>query len=263
MDKSNFKFQLYSDLHLEFFKNFLKIPKLEDYLILAGDISKIDKANYKPFFDYCSLNWKKVFYVLGNHEYYHSDKTFITLRDDYNKFFKQYENVILLDNSSYEFSDNLRIVGSVLWSNPEATLDFNDFIKIKEFKKELDRKMGITLESFKNLHQDCKNYLLGEISKTDKNLLIITHFPPWNVGTTHPKFKNEPNYIKNYFSSDTLNLVPLNNKIKCWIFGHTHYSTDIISYKNIRLLANQMGYYDEKDINMKEDGRFQIELDCD
>ena len=47
----------------------------------------------------------------------------------------------------------------------------------------------------------------------DKNLLIITHFPPWKVGTSHPKFKFQPEYITNYFASDMLNYIPINNKI--------------------------------------------------
>jgi predicted phosphohydrolase len=259
---NTFRFQLYSDIHLELSKTFPKIPKLEDNLILAGDIGKLNTVNYKPFFDYCSALWKKVFYILGNHEFYHSNKTFLTLKDEYKKFFSQYDNVILLDNSSYEYSDNLRIVGSILWSNPISTIEFNDFIHIKDFKQELDRKMGISLESFKDLHQECINYLLGEISKNDKNLLIITHFPPWKVGTSHPKFKFQPEYITNYFASDMLNYIPINNKIKCWIFGHTHYSNDIISHKNIRLLSNQMGYPKEEDINMKSNGQYQVKLVC-
>jgi hypothetical protein len=47
-----FKFQLFSDIHLEYYKSFPIIPKIEKYLILAGDIGKIDTNNYKSFFDY-------------------------------------------------------------------------------------------------------------------------------------------------------------------------------------------------------------------
>ena len=76
-----FTFQLFSDIHLELLKSskFPKIKPLTDYLFLAGDIGKINTPNYEPFFDYCSENWKKVFYVLGNHEFYNSNKDFKTL----------------------------------------------------------------------------------------------------------------------------------------------------------------------------------------
>ncbi len=77
MNESNkkcFKFQLFSDIHLEFSKTFFKLPPLTNYLFLAGDIGKLSHLTFKPFFDYCSNNWKEIFYVLGNHEYYSSKK---------------------------------------------------------------------------------------------------------------------------------------------------------------------------------------------
>ena len=74
------KFQVFSDIHLEFFEKNSKdtipyIEPLEDYLFLVGDIGKLHIPNYKIFFDYCSNNWKLTFYILGNHEFYHSSKT--------------------------------------------------------------------------------------------------------------------------------------------------------------------------------------------
>jgi len=101
---SKITFQLYSDIHTEFFKKHPKLPPHADYLFLAGDIGKIGKVNFKPFFDYCSANWKHTFYVLGNHEYYNSNKTYDVLKEIYQKFFDMYDNVHLLDNSSTLFN---------------------------------------------------------------------------------------------------------------------------------------------------------------
>ena len=44
------KFQLFSDIHLEFYKSFPKLPILTDYLFLAGDIGQriILKAGLVP-----------------------------------------------------------------------------------------------------------------------------------------------------------------------------------------------------------------------
>jgi predicted phosphohydrolase len=256
-----FKFQLFSDIHSEFYntsvyKTLLKIPKLADYLILAGDIGNLDTPIYKEFFDYCSDNWKKVFYILGNHEYYNSNKPFIRLNEDYHIFIRQYPNVFLLDNSHYDVHYNLRIIGSTLWSNPV----FNQTsFKIKEINNNINKKLKITDENFRELHKESVNYLTSEIVKNDKNLLVITHFPPTQKNSSHPKWKNEPQIVKDYVASNIVNDLPKNHKIKRWIFGHTHFSTSI-ELDNIRLLSNQMGYPDEKDINMKKDGVFEIKL---
>jgi len=255
----SFKFQLFSDIHLEYYKSFPKIPKLEKYLILAGDIGKIDNTNYKSFFDYCSSNWEKVFYILGNHEYYHSDKTFNNLKEDYHIFFKQYPNVYLLDNSYYDLDDNFRIIGSTLWSNPENTNGLNDFTHIKEISNQIYKKLGLSLDTFKNLHKQSTDYLKKEISKNDKQLLIITHFPPTQINTSHPKYQNQPQYLKDYFASNILNDISNTNNIKGWIFGHTHFTNDMI-INNVRLMSNQMGYPNEDDINMNCAGKFEIKI---
>ena len=71
--------QYCSDLHLEFSANsqFLRenpiIPK-GDILILAGDIIPFPEMNnYADFFDTLSSQFKTVYWIPGNHEYYHAD----------------------------------------------------------------------------------------------------------------------------------------------------------------------------------------------
>lgn len=255
----SFKFQLFSDIHLEFSKkSFPRIPKLANYLILAGDIGKINNPNFKDFFDYCSNNWNKVFYVLGNHEYYHSNKPFNRLNEDYHIFIKQYPNVFLLDNSHYDINPNLRLIGSTLWSNPTTTEGFMDFKKILDVKEHINRKLEISIETFKRLHEESVVYLKSKILKNDKNLLVITHFPPSQKNTSHPKYKNQSQSIKDYFASNIIDDLPKEHKIKGWLFGHTHFSTNIQLSNNIKLIANQMGYPNEDDINMNGSAVFEI-----
>lgn len=135
-----FTFQLYSDLHLEYSKNIPKIEPLTNYLFLAGDIGKINTDTFEPFFDYCSSKWEKVFYCLGNHEFYHSFKTFSELRKDYNVFFSKYNNIFLIDNTTYEF-ENFVVLGNTLWSHPEDDTGLNDFKSINIIKDDISKNI--------------------------------------------------------------------------------------------------------------------------
>ncbi|HET8854933.1 MAG TPA: metallophosphoesterase, partial [Salinimicrobium sp.] len=92
--------QYASDLHLEFHRNeeFLKqnpIKPVGDILVMAGDIVPFSKIrNFDYFFDSLSANFEMVYWIPGNHEYYHSELT--------ERFESLYENirnnVVLLNN---------------------------------------------------------------------------------------------------------------------------------------------------------------------
>ena len=258
-----FTFQLYSDIHLELFKSFKfpKIKPLTDYLFLAGDIGKINMLNYEPFFNYCSENWKKVFYVLGNHEFYHSKKDFKTLKTQYQTFFTKYKNVFLLDDNHIEL-DNIIIFGNVLWSHPNSSEYLNDFTHIKMLKEDIHRKYNIKIEQYQDLHKKSCDYILKELKKhNNKNIIIMTHFPPSQNGTSNPKYNNQSEYLKDYFASNFINEIPEKNDIVCWIYGHTHFSNFMDSTKNFKFVSNQMGYTDEiNDTNFNEEGLFKITL---
>jgi predicted phosphohydrolase len=251
----SFTFQLFSDIHLEFNKTYPKITPLSDYLFLAGDIGIITYDNFEYFFDYCSKNWKKVFYVLGNHEYYNK-KTYNIMNEKYKYFFEKYDNIYLLDNSYYEL-DEIVIIGSTLWSEITDTFDLNDFTKIHEYDETKKRKYGLSKDTFNKLHSESVDFLIETINKFDKKIIIMTHFPPIREMTSDPKYEDQSENIKNYFASDILLDTKINKKnIICWIFGHTHYSTDF-KLNKIRLISNQLGYTEEK-CKFNFDGIFTV-----
>ena len=84
------KIKVLSDLHLEFGPI---DPGTGDVLVLAGDICTAEsfvrdsevklKKRYLEFFEKCVAGYQKVFYTLGNHEYYnyYIDEAEKTLRD--------------------------------------------------------------------------------------------------------------------------------------------------------------------------------------
>jgi hypothetical protein len=288
--KNIFKFQLFSDIHLEFHNNIPYIKPLADYLFLAGDIGNISKPNLKPFIEYCSKNWKKTFYILGNHEFYHNNKTYDKLVEEYNQLAINYHNVHLLNDSYYDLKiddeSEYRIYGSVLWSNINSSESLNDFNMIK-MKNDKNWIVPIDIEYFNKLHSNSVKKLLNEVkiaNGENKKLVVVTHFPPlrknniMHENTSHPKYSSQSINLQNYFSNDftepyllTLGIteIELYKNIKCWMSGHTHYSYDFkytptnsndSNYsKATRFISNQIGYVNEmNDAGTNYDGIFEI-----
>ena len=76
------KLRYISDLHLEFLKphkveKFIKqIPSgLDEICVLAGDIGNPFKQHYDMFMKFVRKNFKKVFVIAVNHEYYNYSHT--------------------------------------------------------------------------------------------------------------------------------------------------------------------------------------------
>jgi predicted phosphodiesterase len=245
------KFQLISDIHLEFYKSFPKIPPIEDTLILAGDIGKINIPNFEPFLQYCNDNWKLVIYVLGNHEYYHNKKTFDILFLEYQELIKKFPNIKLLENDEFETDECLFIETTFF---PKIKIPFtNCFQQIKE-KNDKNWTVGISISTWNLLFQKSYFYLQNRLKKLpDKKIVIITHYPLTMSGTSSPKydlntFEKKENFAFEFDFENKKNLICL--------AGHTHYSFDFIK-DGIRFISNQIGYHDEE-IILKEDLVFEI-----
>ena len=109
-----------SDIHLEFGD---LDPGTGDVLILAGDIcTAFDLGSnndldlrYRTFFDKCVDGYNKVFYTLGNHEYYSGlwEHTEQKLRDYLEP------EIAILNNQSVLY-EGVHFVGTTLWA------DFNN-----------------------------------------------------------------------------------------------------------------------------------------
>ena len=167
------EFQVFSDLHITVNKEIPNIVPKTDYLILAGDIGKYEDKNFKSFLKYVNSNWKKVFYVLGNHESYSDKYTYQELIKKFKKLFNNYKNIVFLHNSTYSLGNYL-LVGTVLWSNP---------YKIPSFKRpilfDINGKKVFNRIKYLELRRECLNFLFN--IKTNKKVILITHFPLINL----------------------------------------------------------------------------------
>ena len=249
------KFQLYSDVHMEMHESFPTISKHADILILAGDMGNISNSNFEKFIKYVSETWEHVIYVPGNHEYYHDELCINELNSIYKCLMDKYSNIHYLQNDSWDFEE-YTFIGSCLWSNPdkESIEYLNDFYQIKEHTKY--GAATLTLETFKNMHNECIKFIKDQVSSSDKKIIVITHFPPIRTNTSHPRYEDDE--LKAYFTND-LDEMNINiDKIPLWISGHTHYSYDFMKNK-CRFLSNQMGYTSEiKESKFNQQGLFEI-----
>jgi predicted phosphohydrolase len=260
--------QVYSDMHLEIWNKIPLIPIKSDYLILAGDIGQLEHPLFYPFLDYCSRNWKKTFYIPGNHEYYSCNKSMNELEFEYKYCIeKRYKNVFYLNNSVAELDNDINIYGATFWTNPpfrsksEAKMNINDYNHIKYFKQGLDEVVELDVPKVRELSKNSLKELEDYLSRENKKTIVVTHFPPTRTGTSHPKYLAENRTANLYFAwpDDTLNKFKLNNVI-AWVSGHTHWSYDF-EKNGVRLISNQLGYKSEVGFTgINEAGLYEINV---
>jgi predicted phosphodiesterase len=224
------KFQVFSDLHLELRESYPHIEASCDVLVLAGDIGHIDCELYREFIAYCSTQWKHVIYVLGNHEFYDSVRSYSEMLLIYKRFFLTFRNVYLLDNEVIVLED-IFFYGSTMFTSA-----------LPEFLEERIKSFNARMISFDQFMK-FENFL-QHFKKQNK--VVITHFPiTRECECIDERYHDQSELRHKYFCNDYLHMFPeiLLRKVSCVISGHTHKTYDFVSkYNNVRCIANQYGY---------------------
>lgn len=182
------KFQIVSDLHLEFGKISIE-NNGADTLILSGDICVVkdlldrdvyeirshDKsAMYHTFFQECSARFKNVIYVSGNHEHYHGDiaKSHNTLKERLSYL----KNLHILEKEVIQI-DDVHIIAGTLWTdmNKEDPITLsqikgvmNDYRIIEDSSEEVQYKVPIYKKD------DQGNFITEKVGEI--NTTVIDHY---------------------------------------------------------------------------------------
>jgi len=233
------RIQYCSDLHLEFDHNskYLEknpIPVSGDILMLAGDIVPLHDENFKhPFFSFIADNYKYVYWIPGNHEFYHKDM------NEFSSSFhiKLRSNISIVHNIEQEV-ENIRFIFSTLWtkisSGNERLIEqgVSDFSCIAKN----DRKFKAT--DYNELHTTSLNFVKQSLlHKKDKTVVVTHHLPS---GLCNAKAHiNSP--INEAFCVDITDFIE-NCDAKFWIYGHSHFNQKPLFIGNTLLLTNQLGY---------------------
>ena len=240
--------QYASDLHIEFAKNSLylvdnPIKPFGDILILAGDIGYWDKRMFEhKFFDYLSRNFKQVYYLPGNHEFY-AGKDIKVLRKPVCESIRK--NVHLVSNVVVNIGDT-DFIFTPLWSN--ITHDKVMVIQegIADFNKIKYRGKSYNVFDHNNFHQRSLNFLEKALSASDaKNKVVITHFVPSRLCNSE---EYKTSQINDYFVNELYDFIEASN-IDYWIYGHHHYNCETVKIGNTQLVTNQLGYVNRNEHN--------------
>lgn len=262
-------FQILSDLHFEIGQQYKEfhIPPKAPNLILAGDIGRlIDYDNYLKFLASQTSSFERVFLVLGNHEFY--GMTFDAGIDKARQLEKEPSlggRLVLLHQTRWDDpASDITVLGCRLWSKiPEQSAGITA-AKINDFKMiqgwTVDTHNGRFTSDLAWLERQLEtlpeSHTLapaGGATKSTRAVLVVTHHAPCVEGTSHPKDSGNP--WSAAFATDILNDRGRSTSgIKCWVFGHTHFTTEIVK-QGVREVSNQRGYVlpgQQQQVNLKK-----------
>jgi Icc-related predicted phosphoesterase len=258
------KISLVSDLHLEF--GYQELPG-GDVLILAGDIAEarsISKHHHSTklvanspnhqfrcseFFAFECAKYRRVIYVMGNHEHYHGQfhKTLDLLKR------LVPDNVTLLEQD-YVDIDDVRFLGSTMWTdlNRNCPLtemhlksSMNDYRVITMKNPRNDQYHKLIPAHTRDIHIETLNYFRNHLTaEPDRKFVVVSHHAPSHL-SIHPRYQHD--YLGNGgYVSQLDDFILDHPQIKLWTHGHIHDPIDYL-IGTTRVVANPRGYVGRED----------------
>ena len=275
------RINLVSDMHLNF--QDIQLPG-GDVLIMAGDIIEAghlrlaDNAKkntfladrYRRFFAEEMPKYRKVIYIMGNHEHYNNsfDDTDIRIRRELP------DNVHFLEQESVQI-DDVHFFGATFWTDMNKgdpmsmhviKQSMSDF-KVIKFGHgiRIDNSAGDTYWTnqftpayaasvFKDTVNKLKVFL--DEHKNDK-VVVVSHHAPTSM-SIDPMYKDD-HHMNGAYYSDLSNLILDNPQIKTWVHGHMHNQSDYM-VGDTRVLTNPRGYAGYETIANTFDPNFYFEV---
>jgi Icc-related predicted phosphoesterase len=268
------KIAIASDLHLEFGDLEIANDNSADVLILSGDIcvaadldmrdrrqTELGFARYRSerfheFFERCAANFPHVIYVMGNHEYYHSD--FATALGEMKRKLEHLPNLYVLEREVKVIND-VTFIGGTLWTdmNNHDSLTLyhmrtmmNDFrvitnsttpVHFRTQEGEFKTRAGkFSPEDAVAEHVKMKQYIQSVVQGNhDTKYVVVGHHSP-SRQSTHEMYVNDT-IMNGGYSSDMDEFITDHPQIILWTHGHTHHVFDYVIGET-RVVCNPRGY---------------------
>jgi len=242
-----FKLQIMSDLHLEFLGGGThNIEPKAPYLALLGDIGVLTDEgmpHYRKFLLEQANQFKKVFVLLGNHEYYGS--TVARTLQRVKEICDSHPNLVMMQQGSVKVN-GVRILGTTLWSKvPPESVRFvasslNDYRRITtDNGSNNNGTRNISVTDTNSWFQTEVEWLAAEIEKANvlgETVVVLTHHAPIS-DSCDPQHYSSP--INSAFCTPLEFL--LGAPVALWAYGHTHWVSDVIR-NGTRVMTNACGY---------------------
>jgi len=216
--------QVCSDIHLDYgdikpsdFPNIVK--PAADMLILAGDIGNPFSELFEQFISYCSLRFKYVLYIAGNHEYYKHKQSIAQTNQQIYGVIQKFTNVHFLNNQIFEY-EGIAFIGTTLWSNIGEEMGPGDLYYMNDFRT----ISGFSSRVSNYLFKSNVSFITSALDKYE-NCIIITHHAPSMKCISEEYLGDKLNCC---FATDLEHLFE-HPHIMGWIYGHTHHN-----YKDMR-----------------------------
>jgi predicted phosphohydrolase len=241
-----------SDIHLSYFTDLGKDFYVANAPVLAllGDVCQANQIKrMHPVFRRISETWDKVFYVLGNHEFYesHLDSTVNQVKDALSR----YKNIVVMDNESAIIED-VTFIGTTLWSdmdrnNPitkiECQRSISDYFYIFPALNEFSfRSKAIVPDETVRLFNLNTDYLTDELkNSTSEKIVILSHHAP-SYQSIVERYRTSP--CNGAFASNAEYIMIDNPQVKLWLHGHCH-SEIAYNVRQCQVFCHPKGYYGE------------------
>jgi len=270
------KIAIASDLHLEF--GDINISNIDgaEVLILSGDIcvaadldmrdrrqtemgfARHRSERFHDFFERCASNFAHVIYVMGNHEYYHSD--FATALTDMRRKLAHLSNLYILERE-IKVIDNVTFIGGTLWTDMNnhdpltlyhMRIMMNDFRVISnsaipvhfrtqegEFKTRVSK---FSPDDAASEHVKMKEYIqvvTAMLGENPNKYVVVGHHAP-SRRSTHEMYAHDT-VMNGGYSSDLDEFIEQRPHIRLWTHGHTHHPFDYMIGET-RVVCNPRGY---------------------
>lgn len=233
-----FKFQLWSDLHLEI--NDMELPRVyvatAPNLLLAGDIGVPGSDLYRSLLQKVAPAHERVFVIAGNHEFYEGSIQ-STQRAMQQMCAEVGTNIVFMDNSVFDIPGlAVRVVGTTLWSEVRVEQMRDVACFVADFRRISEWTIGQN-----NAQHLCNvGFLRSEIARAEVDgvrLIVMTHHAPLTSGTSQPV--HEGSLLSSAFQTDLSDL--MGPPVSLWCFGHTHHCSSQVC-KGTHIVSNQRGY---------------------
>jgi predicted phosphohydrolase len=241
------RFQIMSDLHFEFHADHGRefVAKLDpagvDALILAGDVCPAGRLA-EALRRFCD-KYPRVFYVVGNHEFYGYSRTEVERAID--QVSRARANLAVLDEGRVHEAGGRRVLGCALWfpddpSNARYEHLLNDFSHVPRFR-----------DWIYATNERHVAWLRASVRAGD---VVVTHHLP-SARCVAPRFAGSS--LNRFFvcpMDDVLDRGPA-----LWVHGHTHDLIDLVLPSGTRVVCNPFGYA-TSEVNARFDPRKIVEL---